>query len=329
MAKKKRENGGGYNFMDTYGDLMTLLLTFFILLFSMSSVDAEKWEILVKAFSRNKDAETSQVVMIPEGDGDNIAQVAGDYDLKAQKEPVTDEIPTPADFADLAQMIQQYIEENDLQQSMQVTQAGQNSVYLTFDNNLFFDGDSYRLRESSHDILNYLGGMFKSMEEQILMVRINGHTAAIPGVNNYQVNDWDLSAMRANRVATYFEDVTDLAPKKLVSIGYGKNHPVASNDTPEGRAANRRVDMQILGNNFDQGNPEELMSILKQTLGVQLYDDNQTPPPPPPAPTTETPVTDPATSASEPEPDLPVTEPVDQAKVDQALSELMKEASSR
>ena len=51
MAKKKRDDEGGYSYMDTYGDLVTLLLTFFILLFSMSTVDNEKWEMLIKAFS--------------------------------------------------------------------------------------------------------------------------------------------------------------------------------------------------------------------------------------------------------------------------------------
>lgn len=336
MAKKKRDSGGGYNFMDTYGDMMTLLLTFFILLFSMSSVDAEKWEILVKAFSRNKNPETSQIVMIPQGDGDNVATVAGDYDLKAKEEPQTDETPTPQDLAELAQMIQQFIEENELEDSMQITQAGENSVYLTFDNNLFFDGDSYVLLQSSYDILSFLGGMFKSLEDQILVIRVNGHTAAIPGMDDYQVNDWDLSAMRATRVATYFEEKTGILNKKLLAIGYGKSRPLASNDTPEGRAANRRVDIQILGNNFDTGNSEELLQILQQTLGVQLFDDSV------PEETVTPPdaITDDSSSAQEPvdgsssgaelevpvESAPPVSEPVDQAEVDKALDELKREA---
>ena len=62
MAKKKRDDEGGYSYMDTYGDLVTLLLTFFILLFSMSTVDNEKWEMLIKAFS-NKEGNTSQIIL--------------------------------------------------------------------------------------------------------------------------------------------------------------------------------------------------------------------------------------------------------------------------
>lgn len=153
MAKKQREEEDGYNFMDTYGDMVTLLLTFFILLFSMSSVDADKWEVLVKAFSRNKDANTTQIVMIPEGDGDDVAPSVGTEPLKSEHRTDVESDPTiPADLSQLAELIQQYIEENELSESVKVESEGENSVYLTFDNNLFFDGNSAVLRQSSYDI---------------------------------------------------------------------------------------------------------------------------------------------------------------------------------
>lgn len=347
MAKKKRDEEGGYNFMDTYGDMMTLLLTFFILLFSMSTVDSEKWEILVKAFARNKDANTSQIVMIPEGDGDDVASANGEFDLKSEVDGREPEAMIPAEFSELAEMIQQYLEQNQMEDSVSMETVGDNAVYLTFDNNLFFDGDSYVLRQSSYDILNFLGGLFRSVEDEILLIRINGHTAAVPGMDNYSVNDWDLSSLRANRVATYFEENVGIQPKKLMTNGYGKNHPVATNETSEGRAANRRVDIQILGNDFDKSNPEELLNILQQTLDVKLFDDTQpeeeavTPPDTPNLvePDGEQDDSTPsgasgsvsegdgaAPASSQPASPPPAPTDVDQAQVDAAMEELIREA---
>lgn len=346
MAKKKRDEGGGYNFMDTYGDMMTLLLTFFILLFSMSTVNAEKWEILVKAFSRNKEADTSQIVMIPEGNGDDIAPAVGEDTLKSPHTTDTPETEEPVNLTELAQMLQAYLEENNMEDSVTVQSDGENSVYLSFDNNLFFTSDSAVLRQSSYDILNFLGGMFKSLENEILLIRINGHTAAVPGMDNYKVNDWDLSSMRANRVATYFEEQMSLNPKKLMTNGYGKNHPIATNDTEEGRSANRRVDIQVLGTDFDKSNPDELLRILQQTLDVKLFDDTQVEPEgvEPPnltesdgAGLTEGEGSD-SVRAAEEDPlstlseaaksEPPISEPVDDNEVNSAMEALMQESKT-
>lgn len=275
MARKQREEEGGYNFMDTYGDMVTLLLTFFIMLFSMSTVDNEKWEILVKAFS-NKDGNTSQIIMIPVADGDDYAPSEGQkgtMSTEGESDTSSLEAESVESMEELAELIQEYLEQNNLEESVKMETEGKNAVYLTFDNNLFFDGDSYTLRQSSKDILQYLGGLFKAAEQEIFMIRINGHTAAIPGWDNYDVNDWDLSSLRANRVATYFEEETQISPKKLMTNGWGKNHPVASNSTEEGRSQNRRVDIQILGKDYASSSPEELLAILNRTLDVQLYDD--------------------------------------------------------
>lgn len=276
MAKKQRDEGGGYNFMDTYGDMVTLLLTFFIMLFSMSTVDNEKWEILVKAFS-NKDGNTSQIIMIPVADGDDYAPSEGQkgtMSTEGEDDTSAEKTETVESIEQLAEIIQEYLEQNNLEESVSMETEGKNAVYLTFDNNLFFDGDSYTLRQSSKDILKYLGGLFKAAEQEIAVIRVNGHTAAIPGWDNYEVNDWNLSSLRANSVITYFEEDSKLPPGKLMSNGWGKNHPVASNDTEEGRAANRRVDIQILGKDYASSSPEELLQILNRTLDVQLYDDS-------------------------------------------------------
>ncbi|MDD3429673.1 MAG: flagellar motor protein MotB, partial [Oscillospiraceae bacterium] len=258
--KKGGDSGGGYNWMDTYGDMVTLLLTFFIMLFSMSTVNEEKWEILVKAFARDANAVSAQVVLVPEGDGDDVAPQHGMDSLEIGEEAVKDELPI--DLSQLYEYLKAYIEQNDMSASVTIEKDIANNVYVRFDNNIFFDGDSSRLRQESYPILDFMGDCLKSVEDDIFMIRVNGHTAAIPGVEDYKVSDWMLSSERANQVVIYFEEQKGLNPKKLMSNGYGKNYPRESNDTAEGRAKNRRVDIMMLGNNFDTGNAEDLYAIV-------------------------------------------------------------------
>ena len=269
--KKRSDGGGGYNWMDTYGDMVTLLLTFFIMLFSMSTVNEEKWEILVRAFSRNPDAATAQIILVQEGEGDDIAPANGISQNLGDK--LTDsELPT--DLNQLYEYLKQYVEQNQMTASVSISKDSANNVYIRFDNNIFFDGDSYTLRKESYPILNFLGDCLKNLEDQIFVTRVNGHTAAIPGAENYHISDWTLSGERASQVVIYFEEKSKLDPKKLMCNGYGKNYPIESNDTPEGRAKNRRVEIMVLGNSFDKNNPEDLYAMLSHLVSAELFEDS-------------------------------------------------------
>ena len=266
MARKRSgDEGGGYSWMDTYGDMVTLLLTFFIMLFSMSSVDAEKWEVLVKAFSRNQDAQTQQIVMIPQGDGDNIAAAQGQYDLLVRKELDTQH-DRPVSLSELYEYLKAYVDENNMSATVNVEKDAANNVYLRFDNNIFFDGNSSVLRQESYPILQFLGECLKSVENQIFVVRVSGHTATITGNEAQMVNDWDLSSARANRVANFFEDRADFDPKKLMTNGWGRNHPRYPNDSEENRSKNRRVEIMVLGNDFDTGNAQQMYDVLQKMV---------------------------------------------------------------
>lgn len=322
MARKKRgDDSGGYSWMDTYGDMVTLLLTFFVLLFASSTIDAEKFDILIRAFSNAPQADTAQIALPAEGD--EAAPMQGLGDMPGMEE-IDLQDPKPLDLNELYEYLKTYVEANDMAGSVRVEKAA-NSVQLRFDNNIFFDADSAVLRRESFDVLSFMGDCFKSVEDKILFIRINGHTAAIPGQEDYKVNDWDLSTSRASQVASYFESKKDFDAAKLLPTGYGKNHPIASNDTTEGRAKNRRVDLMILGNEFDQNNAQEMYDILQKTLSVDMFDDAAnsseilTPEAPASAASSEAPAVQvappvtPESAAAEPEPeppgDMPQTTP--------------------
>lgn len=248
MKRHQQEEGGGDSWMNTYSDMVTLLLCFFVLLLSFSEVNAEKWERIVKAFAHPGD-ETDQIVIIDNEEGekgdDPLPNQSDANQLQEGISPSDQESLLPADFDDLFSYLQAYIEENNLSSSVEVSKSGDEAVYIRFQNNIFFSPDEYTLLASSHEVLGFVGDCLHNVEDQIYIISINGHTADA-GSDDYAVSDWMLSSERASSVAIYLEEQKGIEPQKLRPMGYGKNFPVASNDTPEGREQNRRVDITII-----------------------------------------------------------------------------------
>ena len=256
MAKKPREEVNADGWKDTYGDLVTLLLCFFVLLYSMSSVNSEKWEAFSQALS-NPGADTSQIVITPSDEpGDHL--VGGEGGDSAVIDPV-DEFPV--NFDQLYQALENYVEQNSMQDVIELD-GEQGVVYIRFQNSLFFQPNRAELLPDSYPSLEFLGESLKRLEEQIWMVSISGHTADVPGTSSGGVNEWLLSAERAGRVAIYLEDHAGLDPMLLRAIGFGRNYPIESNETDAGRARNRRVEMVIISNNSAIAQNEALASAI-------------------------------------------------------------------
>lgn len=255
--------------MDTYADMVTLLLTFFVMLFSMSSVEQNKWEMLVEAFSKKMGVDTDQLVLTPNGEGEQVGTNQG---FATTEQSSYDDIPSdalPIDFDELYQYLKNYVEQNNMSASVEVSKT-QDSVFIRFRDNIFFNPDSAQLKKDSYDMLEFLGDCLKSVEDQILMVNINGHTASV-AYDHYPVSDRMLSSQRASNVAIYLEERKQMDPSKLVAIGYGKNYPVDTNDTPEGRAKNRRVDMIIVSTESALSNDALLSRFLSGTFDDTKY----------------------------------------------------------
>jgi len=240
--KRRREDSGGASWLETYSDLVTLLLTFFILLYSISTVDAQKYAMIVEAFSKVDEV----VEELPQTESSNSSVEKQDIE----------------DIDKLYEALKEYIEKNNLQGSAEVSKT-EEYVFIRFSDEITFGGYSQNLNESGKKILDVLAGGLKLVDEYIEEVIISGHTAEVIGDNSNI--DRTLSTERANAVLNYLESKKVISPAKYLSIGYGLYSPIADNSTASGRAKNRRVEIFI----SRQGYPVSYTNKINETINEQ------------------------------------------------------------
>lgn len=240
---KKHKGGGGASWMDTYGDMVTLLLCFFVLLYSMSTIDQQKWVQLVQSF--NPDA----IHEITENTGNNgqIADPTTPVDGDQSENNVTTQQQVDQAMEQLYLDLQMYVAQQGAAENISVTKGG-GYVFISFNDAVFFDGDSYVLRSDGEEVLNEVGEIIRKAAPTIDELRVLGHTAqGDPNKPNNPSTDRFLASNRATVVLVYLQEMNILDPARMISMGYGQFRPVAENDTREGRAKNRRVELIVTG----------------------------------------------------------------------------------
>lgn len=246
--KKKKGGGGGANWMDTYGDMVTLLLCFFVLLYSMSTISEEKWRAIVTSFN-------PRAVKTPTETEGNDGPIS---------DPENEEGGIPADpnqaaqrdiddmIVELYQMIQEYSEEEGMQNTLSAEMID-GKIYVSFNETAFFRGNEYELLPEGIEVMAKICGFLDQAESAIEEIRFQGHTAqADTSRANYPEQDRFLSSNRATEVLLYVQLNSLIHPARLVSEGHGQWWPRATNQTAEGKAQNRRVEMIISGRNLEE-----------------------------------------------------------------------------
>ena len=265
--KKQKEEEGGQEWLNTYADMITLVLTFFVLLYSISNVNISKLEEIASAMQRQLGIESqTELDDVP----DDLKYPAIGENTDEPFQAVTGSQNTQASAREMRQMsrdIQTYFDSENLDAIVSNTE---NAVYIRFKNDLLFDPDSANLRDGSKSMLDAVGIMLQEKQDNILAVYINGHTAQAA---NSLINDRILSSERADNVAIYLEEQVGLNPKKLICRGYGKYYPIADNTTKEGREQNRRVDMIILGNGYRPPESVEGVETMDPLFPVVMPQD--------------------------------------------------------
>lgn len=225
MPEETPEHENADRYMITYADLITLLLGLFIILYAISNIDIRKYEKMISALGTVfGNSEYNSVV------NQNI--VPPDSEIKIQE----------TSQEQLGQRLQEVINKNNYGSKVKLVENERGVTIRILDDILFQSGKA-ELSSGSQKILASLAEIIKQLPNDI---RIEGHTDNVPVIGGQFPSNWHLSVARATNTAYFLMNVEGVNPEKVSIVGYSSYKPVADNETDEGKALNRRVDIVIL-----------------------------------------------------------------------------------
>ncbi len=226
--------------MNTYADMVTLLMTFFILLFSMSKVNSDKFKKALEsvhgAFGVIEDGLPSVIDFGEAMSGEEISQIAIEM---AALQSLGETLRRDLDVSGLSEQV-----------SIEMDERG---LVIRFADTVLFDLGSAEVRPEGRPVLTEVGDFLSGTENPI---RVEGHTDNWPISTDRFPSNWELSTGRAGNVVRFLMDECGISGSRLQAGGYGEYRPLESNETVEGRRRNRRVDVVILRESLADAEPK-------------------------------------------------------------------------
>lgn len=248
MAKRKKGSAEGHvnheRWLITYADLITLLMVFFVVMFAMSRADVAKFAKLQASLQRafNVEVLRGEVPTALNGENGTLSPTSAIQDSLTTQSVVAPDTRLIATMEQLRQALLQVPLPEQSRGSVQVGTA-RDGVAISLAGNALFDSGKAELKPEGLALLDALAERVRELPNQI---RIEGHTDNTPIATPLYPSNWELSSARATTVARYLAERGGISPGRLIAAGYGEHRPVASNETREGRARNRRVDVIVV-----------------------------------------------------------------------------------
>jgi len=261
----------------SYADFITLLMVFFVIMYSISRVDSDKFAQIARSFSAAFQG-TAGINMIeestdvrPTADWSELDEILSKLqettevprDINDEEDDLTEEEKEAAHQAAIEKayreqenaklkIIQQHLASYFVAGNMDdaiLMHIDSRGLVISLNAAALFDPGKAEIKSDMADILTDIGSIIDKLENYI---RVEGHTDNVPiGSSPYKSN-WELSTARATNVIQLLMDRAKIKAGKLVAAGYSEYKPIASNDTAEGRSKNRRVDIIILSSKFNE-----------------------------------------------------------------------------
>jgi len=241
MARKKKHEPhvNHERWLVSYADFITLLFAFFVVLYGVSQVDSKKMGKLVQSM-----AIAFQAGMFDPGTNKlNLADGAMDPQIQAAlMAPIVPNNASNPVFKRVRELIEAKLSEEKTLDRVRFQETKRGLVISMEEAGFFHVGEAEILPESQ-ETLDTIAKAVMPLPNQI---RIEGHTDNVPIHTARFPSNWELSTTRATAVIAYLTRKFSFEPTRLSAAGYAEFRPVAPNDTPEGRALNRRVDVVVL-----------------------------------------------------------------------------------
>lgn len=258
MIRRRRAQGHANHdrWLVSYADFITLLFAFFVVLYASAQVDQRKVGRLAMAIQVAFQelgvfpASTTKVPLdmqepMPFSAVQAIENAKRNTELGRVSSPPLDRLSTLSQEASLDAL------QAELQQALQREIASKTIALHRESEGLvislrefgFFDSGSAALRPSALAAVDRIASI---LIVRTCRLRIEGHTDNVPIHTPQMASNWELSTARAPELVRILITRDHFAPERLSAAGYAEYHPIASNDTPQGRAQNRRVDLVVL-----------------------------------------------------------------------------------
>ena len=228
----------------SYADFITLLFGFFVVLYAFARADQKK-QMQVSA-AIGSAFRSMGVFPVPAQDPANSSTAGANQAVQPANAVMSEDLQTLAQVKDdldrmrreLTQTLSSQVANHSISLEM-----GRDGLVISLREAGFFDSGSAVPKPEALPTLRQIAAKLGAKPYDL---RIEGHTDNVPIHNAEFDSNWELSSARATRIARLFLDMKAVPPDRLTAAGYAEYHPVASNDTPQGRAENRRVDLVVL-----------------------------------------------------------------------------------
>ena len=251
MSKKHQEEEGKENserWLLTYSDMITLLLALFIMMYTMSSVDAQKYNELSSQL--NVQLNPSKAAAQETAAGETVVGLNGSFSIlgsSASAQHAQNALkPVQVKVTDLQQELANLIQENNLNAYASVHEE-ERGIVISMVEGMLFDSGSATINAEANAILSELVQVVNSVDNYI---RIEGSTDNVPIHTAQFPTNWELAASRSINVAKVLV-AQGVDPSRVSAVSYGEYRPIAPNDTEENKRLNRRVDIVFLDAKLD------------------------------------------------------------------------------
>lgn len=232
---EKKKGAGAPAWMATFADMVTLLMCFFVLLFAMSTTQQETYKELVQSLRSALGAQT-----VPEaGTREGLTMHAVPSEEPSENQAI-DELGgmIEKEMDEIVSEVRELVLFNRLGGEVSVVKS-EEGVVITLSDLLLFDAGGTTLSDKGYDILKKVSAVISKLAYH---VKIKGHTDNSPISTERFPSNWELSSTRAGTVVRILVG-QGVNPEYISAEGYAQYHPVATNDTEEGRKRNRRVEI--------------------------------------------------------------------------------------